>query len=258
MTFGESPADEPTDPIPVVRPAERIQDDAAPGYYPAPAPPARPRRQGVSSGGVLLVSFGAVLLAIGVIAGFLLAFSAGGHTAAHVSAAPRHRTGSHQGPSRSQSPAAKPKKGRAVHFLKPVRIAAFGPGGGDSPQLARLALHGTAARPWHSAWYTTAHFGNLQSGTGLILEMKRKVRITRARISLGSGPGASLELRVGNRPTLSRLHVVASVRRAGRVVRLQPRSQGGRYVLVWFTRLPPDHTGTFQASVYRIVLVGHR
>lgn len=260
MTIGESPADGPTEPIPVVRSPEPIQDDAARALYAAPASPAASRRQ-VRTGSVLLVLCGAMVLAIGVIGGYLLAFGARGHVAAHASPASTRRPSAHRSASSAPSPAAKSRTGGAVHVLKPVRIAAFGPGGtsrGDSPQLARLALHGSAARPWHSSWYTTAHFGNLQSGTGLILEMKRKVTITRARIFLGHGPGASLELRIGNRPSLPRLHVVARVRRAGRVVRLHPRQRHGRYVLVWFTRLPPDHAGTFEVSVYRIVLVGHR
>jgi len=29
-------------------------------------------------------------------------------------------------------------------------------------------------------------------------------------------------------------------------------------VLVWFTRLPPDQAGTFQASVYDIKVLGYR
>jgi hypothetical protein len=29
-----------------------------------------------------------------------------------------------------------------------------------------------------------------------------------------------------------------------------------RYVLIWFTRLPPDTSGTFQASVYHVGLKG--
>jgi hypothetical protein len=30
----------------------------------------------------------------------------------------------------------------------------------------------------------------------------------------------------------------------------------GRYVLIWFTRLPPDPAGTFQASVHNVRLEG--
>jgi hypothetical protein len=29
-----------------------------------------------------------------------------------------------------------------------------------------------------------------------------------------------------------------------------------RYVVIWFTRLPPDHPGTFQASVFDVSLQG--
>jgi Helix-turn-helix domain len=43
----------------------------------------------------------------------------------------------------------------------------------------------------------------------------------------------------------------------GGVVRLRLTRPGrGRYVLLWFTRLPPDPAGTFQASVYSLQLEG--
>jgi len=29
-----------------------------------------------------------------------------------------------------------------------------------------------------------------------------------------------------------------------------------RYLLIWFTKLPPDNRGTYQASVYRITVRG--
>ena len=46
---------------------------------------------------------------------------------------------------------------------------------------------------------------------------------------------------------------------AGGTVRLQPGSPVHvRYVLIWFTKLPPDNAGTYRASVYRITVQGHR
>jgi hypothetical protein len=40
-------------------------------------------------------------------------------------------------------------------------------------------------------------------------------------------------------------------------VRLAPSAPArGRYVLVWFTRLPQDSAGTYQASVYDIRVSG--
>jgi hypothetical protein len=32
----------------------------------------------------------------------------------------------------------------------------------------------------------------------------------------------------------------------------------GRYLLIWFTVLPPDSFGTFQASVYNVRVEGRR
>ena len=45
---------------------------------------------------------------------------------------------------------------------------------------------------------------------------------------------------------------------AGRTVQLQPGAPvHARYVLIWFTQLPPDPAGTYQASVYQITVQGH-
>jgi len=42
------------------------------------------------------------------------------------------------------------------------------------------------------------------------------------------------------------------------VVQLSPASPArGSYVLVWFTRLPTDSSGTYQASVHGVTLQGH-
>ena len=144
--------------------------------------------------------------------------------------------------------------------LAPVSATAFGPGGtaqGDDPQDAGLALSGNPATPWHTSWYTTAHFGNLQTGTGLLLDLGRPVMVTNAQITLGSIRGADIELRAGDVPALADLHAVARMTNAGGVVQLRPTGPvRGRYLLIWFTLLPPDPAGTFQASVYSIRLEG--
>ena len=144
--------------------------------------------------------------------------------------------------------------------LTPVSATAFGPGGiaqGDDPQGAPLALGGNPATPWRTDWYATAQFGNLQSGTGLLLDMGRPVMITTALITLGSIPGANIELRAGNVPALADLRTVATAANAGGMVQLRPAGPvHGRYLLIWFTLLPPDPAGTFQASVSGIRLEG--
>ncbi len=147
----------------------------------------------------------------------------------------------------------------AAQPLTPAGVAAFGPGGGDDPQQAALAISGNPATPWRTDWYTTPFFGNLYHGTGLLLDMGRTVTISTVRVSLGSAGGADLQLRAGSRPVLADLHTVAASAGAGGAVQLSLTSPvHARYLLIWFTKLPPDNAGTYQASVYAIHVRGQR
>jgi transcriptional regulator with XRE-family HTH domain len=149
-------------------------------------------------------------------------------------------------PTPPPAPAAVP-----VTQLTPVSAAAFGPGGtsdGDNSQNASLALSGDPDTPWHTDWYTTARFGNLQAGTGLLVDLGRTVTATKVTIKLGSTPGADLQIRAGT--TATDLRTVASAANAGGTTALRLTSHPrARYVLVWFTLLPPDAAGTYQATV---------
>ena len=145
--------------------------------------------------------------------------------------------------------------------LTPVSATAFGPSGagkGDAPQLAPLAIDDNPATAWNTDWYATARFGDLYAGTGLLLDLGRPATITAAQITLGPVRGASFELRVGAAPLITSLPAVAQAADAAGAVNLQLTPPAhGRYVLVWFTSLPRDPAGTFQASVYDIRLEGH-
>ena len=160
-------------------------------------------------------------------------------------------------PSASSTPSASPV---AVQALTPASVAAFGPAGpadGDNPQLAPLAVGGNAATPWFSQWYATPQFGDLKAGTGLLLDMGHPVTVSSVRLSLVSRSGADLELRAGAKPVPSWLPRVATASNVGGTVqfRLSAPAQV-RYLLIWFTKLPPDNAGTYQASVYKITVQG--
>jgi cytoskeletal protein RodZ len=205
--------------------------------------------------------------------------STGGHAPRSAAVAAANRTPSHKAgaapagggtpkPSPSPTPstaapvpATTPVPAAApVQILSPAQVAAFGAGGpatGDNPQHAAMAVDGSHATAWHSDWYTTAAFGNLKPGTGLLLDMGRRVTITSAQITLGI-PGASVQLRAGNVPALANLREVASTAGAGGIVGMWPSAPvRARYVLLWFTKLPPDDQGTYQAAVYSVHLHGH-
>ena len=168
-------------------------------------------------------------------------------------------TPSVQGSTAQASPTVTPSTSQVpVQALTPASVAAFGPNGGDDPQNAALAVSGNPATPWRTDWYTTPSFGNLYAGTGLLLDMGRTVTISSVRLSLGL-PGADLQLRAGGTPVLADLHTVATSTGAGRTADVTLASPAhARYLLIWFTKLPPDNAGTYQASVYRIEVRGQR
>jgi hypothetical protein len=149
----------------------------------------------------------------------------------------------------------------AVTALHIASAAGFGPGGladGDNSRIASYAITRGAPAPWQSQWYATAQFGNLKQGTGLLLDLGRTATITSVRIDLASYQGANLQLRVGDTDgALSGLRVAAVADDVGGTVRLHLRSpQQARYVLIWFTLLPPNGAGQYQASVYHVVVNG--
>lgn len=135
--------------------------------------------------------------------------------------------------------------------VTPVSAAAFGPGGtsdGDNPQNASLALSGDSATPWNTDWYASAQFGNLKTGTGLLADLGRTVTATSVTIRLGSASGADFQVRAGTSP--GDLSTVAHASGAGGTVRLPLATPAAvRYVLIWFTLLPPDADGTYQADI---------
>ena len=135
--------------------------------------------------------------------------------------------------------------------LPAVSAAAFGPNGtsdGDNPQLAGAVLTDPASG-WMTDWYASAEFGSLKQGTGLLLDMGKNVTISSVQVRLGTTTGASIELLTGTQPTMSAFRLTVAQQDVGGTVTLVPaKSLIARYVLLWFTKLPPDGNGTYQAA----------
>jgi transcriptional regulator with XRE-family HTH domain len=151
-------------------------------------------------------------------------------------------------------------RGGGDTVLVPVSVVAFGPDGtadGDNPQFASRAIDGNPAAAWTTNWYGRSRFANVREGTGLLLDMGRPVTITGAGVTLGRVPGADFQLRVGNTPSLADLSPVAIATDASGAMGVRlVHPVDARYVLLWFTALPPSGSGTYQASVYNISVLG--
>jgi Helix-turn-helix domain len=262
------------DPEPLIReydsarqePHEMTLADIVPGMSAVPGTPAAPgtsatpvmtrerRRlnQAVALALALLVALGFGIY--DVVSGPRQATSAA--PAARMHAMTHHRPAPDQ-PAHAAAPAHPTVQPR---MLVPVSAMAFGPHRGqhgDNPQLAPAAIDRNPVTAWHTDWYTTARFGNIYRGSGLLLDMGRPVVVTRAWITLGSPHGAGFQLRAGPAPALAHLKAVARVAFARGVVPIRLASPAhGRYLLIWFTRLPQHRSGTFWASVHDVRLEG--
>ena len=150
-----------------------------------------------------------------------------------------------------------------VEVLTAVSATAIGPLGasdGDHPQLAQYVLDPQSGMSWLTHWYASAHFGALKEGTGLLLDMGRVVTIRQVQLALAGGPGfggADVEIRIGDTPDLANAKPVAVAEGVGGWVMPKLSSPTtGRYVQVWFTKLPLDSSGTYQEHVYGVTVHG--
>jgi hypothetical protein len=188
------------------------------------------------------------------------AHAAPGTTAQGTTGTPTVRATSPAARATKGIPATKPAPARPRSApLTPVRAESFGPDGtadGDNPQLAPNVLADQSAG-WHTQWYSTAAFGQLKPGTGLLLDMGSTVTITRVTVQLGPSPGAELELRVARQPDPAAFRTSDTVAAASATATLAPAAPvQARYVLLWCTRLPPSGTRTYQLIVHRVTVEG--
>lgn len=169
-------------------------------------------------------------------------------------------------PSRAKHPRPKPTQssgsasGAGAHPLGVASVTAFGPAGtsdGDNPAIAYRILDVSTEQPWYSQWYASPSFGGLRTGTGLLLNLGQDATVTDVVLTLGSAAGTDVQVRVGDSPSVDLLPTVASAYDAAGTVRLKATPPGkGRYVLIWFIRLPSSGQGHYQVDVYNVALAG--
>jgi hypothetical protein len=156
----------------------------------------------------------------------------------------------------------------ALSILKPASAVAFGPsanGGnsGDNPTQAPLAIDGNPSTDWYTDSYQgSARFGNLYNGTGLMLNMGKKVNVSSVTVQFGTVPGAHVRIEVGNNDTGTVPAGATTLGHSGNAVNTIKFSGqsavSGQFVFIWFTKLAPQQgqSGHFQADVFNVVVRG--
>ncbi len=174
------------------------------------------------------------------------------------------------------SPKGHPNPGRStpltsVSLLRPAGASGFDaltspsadPGNEDS-QTAKYAIDSSPSTSWDSQWYFSPEFGQLKTGSGLIIDMGRAVKFSTVTVTFNSQQGASVKLLVGNSATRSKQNLdsmttVASVSNpTGPVTFHITGKTAGRYLVIWYTKLAPapGANGKFEAQVFNITVKG--
>jgi Helix-turn-helix domain len=201
-----------------------------------------------------------ILIVLAVIAVVSYLLTAGGAASAparsHHPAAGRSQHSAAAAPLTSPTTAAPSPVPTALAVVSAEAFGPAGPSQGDNPAQAALAVDGNDSTGWQTDWYATANL-NGQPGTGLLLDMGTSVTVSSVQVLLGPTPGGTVQLRAGNTPTLADLAVVAQATNPGGTLTLQASAPvTAQYVLIWFTSLPPDNAGSYQAFVYNVSVSG--
>jgi len=143
-------------------------------------------------------------------------------------------------------------------ILKPVSATAA-----DNPSQAGAAIDGSTATNWSSQFYIgNPVFGGLRQGSGLILDMGKQVRLSQVQVQFGSTCCAAVHIEIGNSSDPSSENGftrVASASNAAVITNFKVTSAArGRYVMIWFTSLPPmaGSPNQYEAQVYNVVVRG--
>jgi len=129
---------------------------------------------------------------------------------------------------------------------------------------AKFAIDGSTSTAWHTQFYLSSPLlGGLKKGTGLLLDMGKQVSLSSVQVTFGPTAGANVAIEVGNSNSISPTGLASFTKVAkrkhlgGGTQTFQTSSTPkGRYVLIWFTKLPPNNAGQFQAFVYNVVVRG--
>jgi hypothetical protein len=183
--------------------------------------------------------------------------------AAVTAAALAFRSAPKAGQPASRSPSASHSAAAAVPILAPVSAQGLD----ETSANANMAIDGNPHTPWQTQFYKgNPVFGGLKTGSGLMLDMGHAVRLSSVKVLFGPTAGADVSIGVGNDGSASQQSDAnfTTVSSAGNLpggshTFRSDSTATGRYVLIWFTRLPPESGGPandYEAEIFNVVVRG--
>jgi len=157
----------------------------------------------------------------------------------------------------------------AVGVITPTTAQGFdalnpGDAGNENSSQAPNVLDNNPAGWQTQQYYNSPFFGNLKAGTGLLLVLPGPAKISSVTVTFGQVPGANVEIKVGNSTarTKSNLDSMTTIASGTDVFGTKTftarRAATGRYLVIWFTKLPPlaGSPNKYMAQVFNVVIRG--
>jgi serine/threonine protein kinase len=105
------------------------------------------------------------------------------------------------------------------------------------PAGGKKAIDSSPTTYWGTQHYTDARYGHLKAGLGLQLDMGKSVTVDRVQVTMpGASPGGTVELRIGDSGGASMSRTDSGS--ASGSFKLDGKQAKGRYILLWFPKLP--------------------
>jgi serine/threonine protein kinase len=171
-------------------------------------------------------------------------------------------------PSRSSASGA-PHASASAIVIQPVSAQGFdalnlSDSGDENSNLAANILDGNSQGWATQQYYRSPYFGNLKAGTGLILDLGKPARVSSITVTFGAVPGANVQIKVGSSDArspsnLSSMTTVAGQNDvSGSYTFTVHHPVEGRYLVIWFTKLPPmaQANNKYMAQIFGVAIHG--
>lgn len=125
--------------------------------------------------------------------------------------------------------------------------------GSENPQSAPLVLDGDPATFWRSQTYSSATFGNLKSGVGLVLALRQDAEVHAVHL-VTHGTGGDVQVRTATSPAGDGATTIgqSALTDGETTIRIDPPATA-RYVVLWFDSLP-QVSGSYRIEVASVGL----
>jgi eukaryotic-like serine/threonine-protein kinase len=114
------------------------------------------------------------------------------------------------------------------------------------------AIDGSKSSTWTTQHYSSADFGKLRPGIGLVIDMGKTVTVDNVKVLMPAGSGGEVELHIGDTGSSSTQQTDSHD--ANGSFTLQGKQAKGRYLTLWFSKLP--NIGEYRATVRDVAVYG--